>query len=110
MLTTRSSIPRAATRGRRPALSHTTWSYRYKVEGKRFFLKDLAEFVTRLQGKAEFLRELTDTGGRVVVDVSLPGHVNMGDVIGWQDLEKMAALRLNFGIEVFPNFRPSSAC
>jgi hypothetical protein len=84
----------------------TAWAFAYDVEGKRSFLKEVAELVSRLKAKAAFLHELTDTGGSIAIYVHLPGNVNIGDVIRWQDLEQMVALRINFGVEVFPDFGP----
>jgi hypothetical protein len=87
----------------------TAWGYAYEVEGERLFSGDVAEFISRLEEKAAFLRELVDTGGRANLDIQLPGHVNVGDVIRWQDLARIAALRINLGVEVFPNFKPPNS-
>jgi hypothetical protein len=84
----------------------TDWGYRFKVEGKRLFSKDVVELVSRLEEKAAFVHELIDTGGWIELSVQLPGYVNIGDDVRWQDLRRIAALRINFGVEVFPNFRP----
>jgi hypothetical protein len=87
----------------------TTWSYSVRVEGKRFFSEDVADLVSRLEESAAFLRELTDTGGSAELSVSLPGDVNIGDVIRWPDLQKIASLRIDFGVEVFPRWNRPTA-
>jgi len=86
---------------------HSAWSHVFEVEGRRHFTKDIVPFLSRLEESGTFLRELTDTGGSVSLCLHLPGHVNIGDVIRWQDLQRMAALHMSLSIEVFPNYRPS---
>lgn len=86
---------------------HSVWSHVFRAERRRHFTKDIVPFLSRLEESGTFLRELTDSGGSVTFSIHLPGHVNIGDVIRWQDLHRLAALHIDLGIEVFPDYRPS---
>ena len=85
----------------------SAWGYSFEVEGRRHFTKDIVPFLSRLEESGTFLRELTDSGGSIALIIHLPGRVNIGDDIRWQDLQRMAALHMDLGIEVFPDYRPS---
>jgi len=84
----------------------SAWGYSFDVKGTKYFAKDVMALVSRLESHAAFLHELTDTGGSITIIVNLPGHVNIGSTINWPDLHRIAALHIDFGVEVFPNFGP----
>jgi hypothetical protein len=35
----------------------------------------------------------------------LPGDINIGDRFPWRDMGRLSALRIELGIEVFPDFK-----
>lgn len=73
-------------------------------EGKRFFGEEIEKLVATMEASSDFVSNLSETGGVVDIIVHLPGDVNIGDVIPWQILARIAALKANLGIEVFPQF------
>jgi hypothetical protein len=83
----------------------SAWGYWFDVEGGRFFSQDVLKLLLQLEERAEFIRELIDSGGSIGLYVNLPGDVNIGDEIAWADLRRFVSLRINFGVEVFPNYQ-----
>lgn len=85
--------------------SDTMWRHVTERRGRRRFFVGLREFLSRLQPKHDFLAGLTSQGGRMTLIVSLPGNVNMGDVLEPQSLQLMSQLGLELGVEVFPRMK-----
>jgi len=52
----------------------------------------------------EFLHEIVNGGGTIDLIVHLPGDINIGDCFPWRDMARLSALRVDLGIEVFPDF------
>jgi hypothetical protein len=48
---------------------------------------------------------LVESGGRVLLIADLAGGTNIGDEMNWQDLGRLAAMKISLGVEVFANFR-----
>ena len=89
-----------------PGISKTSaWGHSFDVKGERLFSDGVSKMLSVLLSKAEFVHELVNSGGSIGLYVYLPGSVNIGDVLSWKDLEQLASLRVDFGVEVFPNFR-----
>ena len=82
----------------------SSWGYSYRVEANRYFSRDVLKMVGLLEGASEFIRGVVEGGGSVNLMIGLPGTVNMGDDIPWSCLERLAALKVSLGFEVFPNF------
>ena len=97
---------RTTPRGLRLARTNKTslWRNWIEIEGRRHFSKDVSEVLLHLQEKADFIRELTDSGGSIMLYLQLPGDVNIGDELKWADLRQLAMLKIDLGIEVFPKF------
>jgi hypothetical protein len=58
-----------------------------------------------LEKHAKFLREIVDGGGKISLTAQLPGETNIGDLMGWESLTRLGALKINLGAEVFPNLK-----
>ena len=43
-------------------------------------------------------------GGAIDLIVNLPGDLNIGDALPWHEMQRLSALRIDLGIEVFPGF------
>jgi Domain of unknown function (DUF4279) len=80
------------------------WGYSHRVEGNRYFSSDILKMIGRLEAASEFVLGLVEGGGSVEMIINLPGSVNIGDTIPWSCLERLAALKIGLGFEVFPNF------
>lgn len=80
------------------------WGWSIRVAGKRSFFDDVTDLANRLKPHKKFLSEIIDSGGTIEVIVHLPGDVNIGWTLDWQEMEKLAELQINLGIEVFPQF------
>ena|SRR5215510_12203567 len=79
----------------------STWSHSVEVHDKRSFFDEVVELLKCLEPNREFLSELADSGGRAELILDLFGDRNIGDSLSWEHLERLAALRLNLGVEVF---------
>ncbi|ALG68206.1 DUF4279 domain-containing protein [Beggiatoa leptomitoformis] len=84
---------------------NSSWSCRLECDGKRAFFKNIDEFVTKLDTHRKFLSNLVLSGGSVYLGISFLGRNNIGDVLSWQSMEKMVKLKIDLGIEVFPDER-----
>jgi hypothetical protein len=60
--------------------------------------------VDLLEGASDFVGEMIESGGSISVIINLAGDTNIGDAIPWRCLERLAALKVDLGIEVFPKF------
>jgi hypothetical protein len=80
------------------------WSHSFDVKGNRWFFSAVAEMIDKLEPQKTFLTEIADTGGSIELIVNLPGAVSIGDVFPWHDMARLCAMRINLGIEVFPEF------
>jgi Domain of unknown function (DUF4279) len=79
----------------------SVWSHSVEVHDKRSFFDEVVQLLEHLEPNAEFLRELTDSGGHAELILDLFGDRNIGDSISWEHLRRLAALRVNLGVEVF---------
>jgi hypothetical protein len=79
----------------------TVWSHAVRVTGERRFLTSADALVSGLEERASFLQHLKETGGTVCLIFDLFGEHNVGDVLRWQSLARLAALRVDLGVEVF---------
>jgi hypothetical protein len=82
----------------------SAWSYSFRVTGNRRLFSDAAKLIDKLEPHQAFLAELDHGGGSICFILDLPGDVNMGDVLPWRDMARLANLHIDLGIEVFPNF------
>jgi hypothetical protein len=51
-----------------------------------------------------FLARNRQGGGRISLIVHFPGDTNIGDSFCWRDMARLAAPRIDLGIEMFPDF------
>jgi hypothetical protein len=82
----------------------SAWSHWFRVERNRLFFADVVKLIDRLEPHKNFLHEIVSGGGRISLIIHLPGDTNIGSTFHWQDMARLAALRINLGIEVFPDF------
>jgi hypothetical protein len=81
------------------------WSWRVKCRSKREFFDSVNDLIAKLEPHSEFLSELVLTGGDLCIIVNILGRANIGNVLSWQSMEKLARLKIDLGIEVFPDER-----
>jgi hypothetical protein len=82
----------------------STWGYMARVSNKRHFFESIIDLLVRLEKRAKFVSEVVNTGGQITLLLHLPGDANIGDVIGWRDLQRLGHLSIDLGVEVFPQF------
>jgi hypothetical protein len=76
----------------------------FLVERNRLFFADVVKLIDRLEPHKDFLHEIVSIGGRISLIVHLPGDTNIGSSFHWRDMVRLGDLRIDLGIEVFPNF------
>lgn len=86
------------------AYSYTSWSYCFDFSGERSFFHSLKILLENLEQHKLFFEKITFEGGQIYLNINLRGDENIGDVISWQIMEKLGVLKINLGVEVFPNF------
>ena len=82
----------------------SVWSQSFLEERNRFFFRDAKKLIDALEPHKAFLIDLEKEGGSVSLIFHLPGDVNIGDVLGWREMERLSAMRIDLGVEVFPEF------
>ncbi len=99
--------PRMTPKGKAlPGLwKNSSWSWQCDREDKRSFFDSVNLLVTELESHNKFLSDLRLQGGNIYVIVNILGKENIGDVLSWQIMEKMVNLKIDLGIEVFPDER-----
>lgn len=80
------------------------WGWSKQVNGQRNFFDEIAELLDRLEPHQAFITGIVNSDGVVEVIFHLPGDVNIGWDLKWPKLERLAKLRINLGVEVFPEF------
>lgn len=78
------------------------WSHWNKVTGSRRFLESAEALIATLERQGDLLRRLSETGGTATPCFDLRGEWNIGDVLGWRDLGRLAAMRVDLSVEIFP--------
>ncbi len=86
----------------------TYWACYEEVEGRRLFSETVAEFLGDLEAAQDFAAHLIATGGRITININLPGFENIGSTITAATIARMARLGVELGIEVFPKMNRRS--
>jgi len=84
--------------------NHSSWGKSWHVGGKRYFFESIPSIMEKLEGKKLFINDLNETGGSVELIFHLDGASYIGDTISWELLARMGKLKINMGVEVFPEF------
>jgi len=79
------------------------WSYSISRDD-RIFSEEINKTLEMLSPHKKFLSRFTKQGGRINLYLQLPGDTNVGSRLNSDIIAKMANLRVEFDIEVFPNF------
>jgi hypothetical protein len=82
----------------------SAWSHWFRVERNRPFFTDIVKLIDRIEPHKQFLHDIVVGGGTIDLIVGLPGDTNIGDCFRWRDMARLADLRIDLGIEVFPDF------
>ena len=83
---------------------HSVWSHSFRIEHNRYFFRDVVKLIGRLEPHRAFLADLSEGGGTLSMIIDLPGDTNIGDVLPWREVGRLGALRIDLGVEVFPEF------
>ena len=81
------------------------WIWRRRVAGQRDFFAALVDELDWLAVHAGFLEGLVAAGGQVALGLNLAGDENIGATLRHDVLQRLAALPIDLGIEVFPDMR-----
>lgn len=85
--------------------SDSRWGWSARFEKRREFFDEVSVLANRLYPHKEFLSKIVDSGGSVEIVVHLPGDTNIGWTMPWAELATLAELKIDLGIEVFPDFK-----
>jgi hypothetical protein len=80
----------------------TMWAVSALQRNSRKLSEGVSEMVTVLEAAASLVDRLLKSGGTVELIVDLEGGRNIGDTLSAALLSRIAALGIEFGIEVFP--------
>lgn len=81
------------------------WGWSSRIEDKREFFEEVVTLLDRLEPHKKFLEEIVESGGSIEIIIHLPGDVNIGWTLPWFELKRLAQLKIDLGIEVFPELR-----
>ncbi|WP_298255827.1 DUF4279 domain-containing protein [Bradyrhizobium sp.] len=82
----------------------SVWSCTLRLARNRFFFREVVDLIEKLEPHKAFLVDLIESGGEASVNIDLPGDTNIGDILPWREVARLGALRIELGIEVFPEF------
>lgn len=82
----------------------SVWSCSLRIAKNRYFFKEVVDLIGKLEPHKAFLVNLMESGGDASVNIDLPGDTNIGDSLPWREVARLGALRIELGIEVFPEF------
>lgn len=80
------------------------WSKSYEIFGERLFFQEAKSILEMLEPSKEFISELRSTRGTAQLIFNLPGERNIGDTLPWEIMAKCVDLKLDIGVEVFPDW------
>lgn len=69
---------------------------------KKTFSEMVEHYIGRLMAASERIKELTSTGGWVMLDVNIHGKFHFGFVLTSQHLSQLAEVGATVGVEIFP--------
>lgn len=82
----------------------TRWSYSTGVHRARLYFRGVTKLIDRLEPHKDFFVEIDEGGGFTAIIVGLDGAVHTGDHLRWRDTARLSAMRMELGVEVYPNF------
>jgi hypothetical protein len=80
----------------------TLWSYWVQIEGRRNFFDAAIDLLRTFEMQKDFFRRIRSEGGMVAVYLDLNGCENFGDVISVENIQYVASLGVELGVELFP--------
>lgn len=80
------------------------WNYKDVVVDNNNFPKKFERIISILEKNKNFIEKIKKTYGEIEMDLQFYGGAHIGNVIDWDQLKRMVKLKINLGIEVFPNW------
>lgn len=81
----------------------STWSYAKDILKTRHFFRELSRFLEVLEPNKLFFHKIENSGGSAILIIDMPGDKNLGDELSFDDLRRIADMKINLGMEVFPS-------
>ncbi len=85
------------------ARTSTYWAYRKTIHGQKHFFKYVVAFYQNLildNKIKDFLKHITDTEGKIYLEVHLYEGTDIGDILDSADLLFLAENNIKFGLEL----------
>ena len=84
--------------------NETRWNHVIFYRAKKTAADAVASMLSSLSHHAAFLAGIRRTGGRISLDLNLPGASHRGESLGIATLRIAAELGIDNGFEVFPDW------
>lgn len=79
------------------------WNHIFYYEGDAGFFEEMEQLVNRLALHKDFFHRIANEGGSSELFFEFPGDVNQGNTAKPTLLTQIAELKLNLGLEIFPD-------
>ncbi|MEO1206471.1 MAG: DUF4279 domain-containing protein [Pseudomonadota bacterium] len=84
--------------------NETKCSFSKAYTGSNSLGNEIDNLLNHLMKRKDFLREITATGGSILLYVHLPGARHRGFMLSDEQLLKLVEIGAKFGFEVFPDW------
>jgi len=78
------------------------WNFSSWTKNEKHFFIEANDFLHWLERKKNFFLHIAQTGGCTKIIASLPGKINMSDILLKETLELSLKLKIKIGVEVYP--------
>lgn len=78
------------------------WGYAITVDDKPNVFDGVEKILNTLEPHAPFISALSASGGNIQIVLSLDGNESTGDTLSAENIARMAAMSIDFGLEVYP--------
>lgn len=78
------------------------WSYAFTINDEPNVFAGVEKILDTLEPYAPFISALHTSGGNVQIVLSLDGNESTGDTLSAENIARMAAMSIDFGLEVYP--------
>ena len=82
--------------------TYSMWNNSTKIAKKRKFADEIRKIIDIIEKHEQWWSKYSEHGGTIDIIVECRGSYNVGDLVDWNDLGRMAKLKISLGFEIFP--------